>query len=50
MQGASTADGGNVAQYTDWGGADQQGRMVKLSSGGGGCGSAPAPTSGTHTS
>ncbi|WP_327250318.1 RICIN domain-containing protein [Streptomyces sp. NBC_01244] len=49
MQGGSTADGGNVVQYTDWGGANQQWQMVKLSSGGGGCGSAPTLASGTHT-
>ncbi|MEU9571797.1 RICIN domain-containing protein [Streptomyces massasporeus] len=50
VQGAATADGGNVVQYTDWGGANQQWQMIKLSSGGGGgCGSAPALTSGTHT-
>ncbi|MFC3577087.1 RICIN domain-containing protein [Streptomyces yaanensis] len=49
VQGASTADGGNVVQYTDWGGANQQWQMIKLSSGGGGCGSAPTLTSGTHT-
>ncbi|NKZ06678.1 glycosyl hydrolase [Actinomadura latina] len=50
VQGASTADGGNVVQYTDWGGANQQWEMVELSSGGGGgCGSAPTLTSGTHT-
>lgn len=50
VQGASTADGGSVVQYSDWGGANQQWQLVKLSSGGGGgCGSAPALTSGTHT-
>ncbi|MEV4342036.1 RICIN domain-containing protein [Streptomyces sp. NPDC049590] len=50
VQGASTADGGNVVQYSDWGGANQQWQLVKLSSGGnGGCGSAPALTSGTYT-
>ncbi|GGW07360.1 hypothetical protein GCM10010230_51680 [Streptomyces narbonensis] len=49
VQGASTADGANVVQYTDWGGANQQWQMVKLSSGGGACGSAPTLTSGTHT-
>ncbi|AIS01329.1 RICIN domain-containing protein [Streptomyces glaucescens] len=49
VQGASTADGGNVVQYADWGGANQQWQLVKLSSGGGGCGSAPTLTSGTHT-
>ncbi|TDE33296.1 RICIN domain-containing protein [Actinomadura sp. 6K520] len=52
VQGASTADGANVVQYTDWGGANQQWQLVELSSGGGGdggCGSAPALTSGTHT-
>ncbi|MEV5319245.1 RICIN domain-containing protein [Streptomyces sp. NPDC052687] len=50
VQGASTADGGTVVQYTDWGGASQQWQLVKLSSGGGGgCGSAPTLTSGTHT-
>ncbi|CAM5302927.1 hypothetical protein SGLAM104S_05438 [Streptomyces glaucescens] len=50
VQGASTADGANVVQYTDWGGANQQWQMIKLSSGGGGgCGSAPTLTSGTHT-
>jgi poly(3-hydroxybutyrate) depolymerase len=49
VQGASTADGGNVVQYADWGGANQQWQMIKLSSGGGGCGSAPALASGTHT-
>nr|WP_226653035.1 RICIN domain-containing protein [Streptomyces hydrogenans] len=49
VQGASTADGGNVVQYTDWGGVNQQWQMVKLSSGGGACGSAPTLTSGTHT-
>ncbi|MCF1643854.1 RICIN domain-containing protein [Streptomyces indiaensis] len=49
VQGAATGDGGNVVQYTDWGGANQQWQMIKLSSGGGGCGSAPALASGTHT-
>ncbi len=49
VQGASTADGGNVVQYTDWGGANQQWQMIKLSSGAGGCGSAPTLASGTHT-
>ncbi|MFC7304410.1 RICIN domain-containing protein [Streptomyces monticola] len=49
VQGASTADGGNVVQYTDWGGANQQWQLIKLSSGGGACGSAPTLTSGTHT-
>ncbi|MEU6179742.1 RICIN domain-containing protein [Streptomyces coeruleorubidus] len=49
VAGASTADGGNVVQYSDWGGANQQWQMIKLSSGGGGCGSAPTLTSGTHT-
>ncbi|MFG2727228.1 RICIN domain-containing protein [Streptomyces canus] len=52
VQGASTADGGNVVQYSDWAGANQQWQMIKLSSGGGdggGCGSAPTLTSGTHT-
>jgi hypothetical protein len=49
VSGVSTADGGNVVQYTDWGGANQQWQMIKLSSGGGGCGSAPTLTSGTHT-
>ncbi|SEB79604.1 RICIN domain-containing protein [Streptomyces sp. TLI_105] len=49
VQGASTADGGNVVQYADWGGANQQWQMIKLSSGGGGCGSAPTLASGTHT-
>ncbi|GAA3814366.1 hypothetical protein GCM10023083_55660 [Streptomyces phyllanthi] len=49
VQGASTADDGNVVQYTDWGGANQQWQMIKLSSSGGGCGSAPTLASGTHT-
>ncbi len=49
VQGASTADGGNVVQYGDWGGANQQWQLAKLSSGGGGCGSAPTLASGTHT-
>ncbi|MCX5613024.1 RICIN domain-containing protein [Streptomyces sp. NBC_00047] len=49
VQGASTADGGNVVQYSDWGGGNQQWQMIKLSSGGGGCGSAPTLASGTHT-
>ncbi|MFF9853082.1 RICIN domain-containing protein [Streptomyces litmocidini] len=49
VQGGSTADGGNVVQYTDWGGTNQQWQMIKLSSGGGGCGSAPTLASGTHT-
>ncbi|GAA2665822.1 hypothetical protein GCM10010400_27830 [Streptomyces aculeolatus] len=50
VQGDSTADGANVVQYTDGGGASQQWQMIKLSSdGGGGCGSAPTLTSGTHT-
>ncbi|WP_374777186.1 hypothetical protein [Streptomyces sp. NBC_01310] len=49
VQGASTADDRNVVQYTDRGVANQQWQMVKLSSGGGGCGSAPTLASGTHT-
>jgi poly(3-hydroxybutyrate) depolymerase len=50
VQGASTADGAGVVQYGDWGGANQQWQLVELSSGGGGgCGSAPTLTSGTHT-
>ncbi|WP_024754454.1 RICIN domain-containing protein [Streptomyces exfoliatus] len=49
VQGGSTADGGNVVQYTDWGGANQQWQMIRLPSGGGGCGSAPTLASGTHT-
>ncbi|MFD9334674.1 RICIN domain-containing protein [Streptomyces sp. NPDC060028] len=49
VQGGSTGDGGNVVQYTDWGGGNQQWQMIKLSSGGSGCGSAPTLASGTHT-
>ncbi|MBQ1089743.1 RICIN domain-containing protein [Streptomyces sp. B93] len=50
VQGASTADGGSVVQYADWSGANQQWQLVRLSSGGGGgCGSTPTLTSGTHT-
>ncbi|MFD9302493.1 RICIN domain-containing protein [Streptomyces sp. NPDC060048] len=49
VQGASTADGGNVVQYADWGGANQQWQLIRLSSGGGGCGSTPTLASGTHT-
>ncbi|CAL9334366.1 hypothetical protein SUDANB96_00141 [Streptomyces sp. enrichment culture] len=49
VQGGSTADGGNVVQYSDWGGANQQWQLTKLSPGAGGCGNAPALTSGTHT-
>ncbi|MHA4816874.1 RICIN domain-containing protein [Streptomyces aculeolatus] len=49
VQGDSTADDANVVQYTDRGGANQQWQMIELSSGGGGCGSTPTLTSGTHT-
>ncbi|GAA0592740.1 RICIN domain-containing protein [Streptomyces crystallinus] len=49
VQGASRTDGANVVQYTDWSGANQQWQMIRLSSGGGGCGIAPALASGTHT-
>jgi hypothetical protein len=30
VQGASTADGGNLVQYTDRGGANQQWRLVRV--------------------
>ena len=30
MQGASTADGGNVVQYSDWNGSNQQWQLVRL--------------------
>ncbi|WP_204029965.1 RICIN domain-containing protein, partial [Micromonospora andamanensis] len=60
VQNASTADGGNIVQYDDWGGANQQWQLVRVDGGstptnpppGGGtsgCGKAPGITSGTHT-
>jgi hypothetical protein len=30
VQGASTADGGNVVQYADWNGANQQWQLAKV--------------------
>ena len=30
VQGASTADGGNVVQYADWGGTNQQWQLVRI--------------------
>jgi hypothetical protein len=30
VQGASTADGGNVVQYSDWNGTNQQWQLVKI--------------------
>ncbi|WP_314242056.1 RICIN domain-containing protein [Streptomyces sp. DSM 40907] len=48
VQSTSTADGGNVVQYTDWGGANQQWQMIKMSSGGGGYGSTPTLVSAAH--
>ena len=30
VQGASTADGGRVVQYTDWGGANQQWQLARV--------------------
>ena len=30
VQGASTGDGGNIVQYTDWNGANQQWQLVKV--------------------
>ncbi len=33
MQGGSTADGANIVQYDDWGGANQQWRLVRVSGG-----------------
>ena len=30
MQGASTADGGNIVQYADWGGSNQQWQLVRI--------------------
>ncbi|GAA4621850.1 RICIN domain-containing protein [Cellulomonas oligotrophica] len=30
VQGASTADGGNIVQYTDWNGTNQQWQLVKV--------------------
>ncbi|MEU9350718.1 RICIN domain-containing protein [Streptomyces griseoloalbus] len=47
VRGASTADGGDVVQYTDRGGAHQQWQMIEPSSGGGECGSTPTPASGS---
>ncbi|MFE0914292.1 RICIN domain-containing protein [Streptomyces sp. NPDC058812] len=50
VAGASTADGAAIQQWGDLNGPNQQWQMVKLaSSGGGGCGGTPTPTSGTHT-
>jgi hypothetical protein len=34
VQGASTADGGNIVQYADWNGANQQWQLVPVGSGG----------------
>ena len=33
MQGASTADGGNIVQYADWNGTNQQWQLVRVGSG-----------------
>ena len=30
VQGASTADGGNIVQYDDWGGTNQQWQFVRV--------------------
>ncbi|MBQ0982923.1 RICIN domain-containing protein, partial [Micromonospora sp. M61] len=30
VQGASTADGGNIVQYADWGGSNQQWQLVRI--------------------
>ncbi|MEU4746944.1 non-reducing end alpha-L-arabinofuranosidase family hydrolase, partial [Actinosynnema sp. NPDC023658] len=37
VQGASTADGGNVVQYSDWGGSNQQWQLVRVGGGNGAC-------------
>ncbi|WP_239093947.1 family 43 glycosylhydrolase, partial [Micromonospora andamanensis] len=34
VQNASTADGGNIVQYDDWGGANQQWQLVQVGNGG----------------
>ena len=46
MQGASTADGGNIVQYADWGGTNQQWQLVRV---GGSTTTTPPPTGGTFT-
>jgi hypothetical protein len=30
VQNASTADGGNIVQYTDWNGANQQWQLIRI--------------------
>ncbi len=47
VQGASTADGGNIVQYADWNGTNQQWQLVPV--GGGGTPTTPPPSSGTCT-
>ena len=42
VQGASTADGGNIVQYDDWNGANQQWQFVRVD--GGGNPTTPPPT------